>query len=216
MNRIRLGWVLFAALGALGGIFYTLYTVHKGHAQRSLRPDIDWTQSLLTGEVKRLLDAHPHPVWICNALQKTLWSNTACVSLGPGLFDAARAPVPSAPHTHRICIETPSGKRWLDVDMKPVDGLSLYSATPADAEVHAEAARQQFVQTLTKTFGQLSTGLAIFDKNRNLSMFNPAILELSGLPFERLSSGPDLESFLDLLRERRVIPEPRRLYRVAC
>ncbi|MEM6896817.1 MAG: PAS-domain containing protein, partial [Pseudomonadota bacterium] len=85
----------------------------------------------------------------------------------------------------------------------------LYFAIPADATMKAEAAQRDFVQTLTKTFAHLSIGLAIFDKERKLVLFNPALLDLMSLPVEFLSQQPTLTGFLDRLREERLIAEPR-------
>jgi PAS domain-containing protein len=78
-----------------------------------------------------------------------------------------------------------------------------------DAVVHGEAAQRTFVQTLTKIFAQLSVGLAVFDRDRNLALFNPALLDLTGLAAERLSAQPTLLGFFDMLREAQVMPEPR-------
>ena len=78
-----------------------------------------------------------------------------------------------------------------------------------DGEIRAEAARREFMQTMSKTFAQLSTGLAIFDRKRALIHFNPALLDITGLDFETLSLKPDLASFLDTLRGKGFLPEPK-------
>ena len=65
------------------------------------------------------------------------------------------------------------------------------------------------MQTMSKTFAQLSTGLAIFDRKRALIHFNPALLDITGLDFETLSLKPDLASFLDTLRGKGFLPEPK-------
>ena len=75
--------------------------------------------------------------------------------------------------------------------------------------VHAEEAQQNFVQTLSKTFANLTTGLAIFDRDRRLALFNPALIDLSDLTAEFLSSRPNLFEFFDKLREQQIMPEPK-------
>ena len=75
--------------------------------------------------------------------------------------------------------------------------------------MRANAMRGSFIQTLTKTFAELSTGLAVFDRDQRLVLFNPAMLDLTGLPVEFLSSRPRLVEFFDRLRDRQVLPEPR-------
>ena len=75
--------------------------------------------------------------------------------------------------------------------------------------------QRDFVQTLTKTFAQLSVGLAIFDADRRPVLFNPALGDLSLLPADFLIARPTLFSFLDRLRDNRMIPEPKKLFVMA-
>lgn len=80
---------------------------------------------------------------------------------------------------------------------------------PADAAVRAELSLREFVQTLTKTFADLPIGLAIFNRDRNLQLFNPALIDLTGLATGFLTARPTLYAFLDRLREARMVPEPK-------
>jgi PAS domain-containing protein len=96
-----------------------------------------------------------------------------------------------------------------DVNATPIEGGWVYHAVNIDAVIEAEIAQRNFVQTLAKTFAQLSIGLAIFDRNGRLALFNPALVDLTGLPAEFLSSRPELLSFFDRLRDKRVMPEPK-------
>ena len=100
---------------------------------------------------------------------------------------------------------------WYDCVARPgaAPGAAIHFATPAAAAVRAERTLEQFVQTLTKTFAHLPVGLAVFDSQRGLSLFNPALTDLTTLPVEFLSSRPTLPAFIDALREARRMPEPR-------
>ena len=98
---------------------------------------------------------------------------------------------------------------WFDVHSARVGEDILFFAVEADALVAAETALRDFVQTLTKTFAHLPTGLAIFDKRRQLVLFNPALTDLTTLPVDFLSSRPTLVAFLDRLREKQMMPEPK-------
>lgn len=98
---------------------------------------------------------------------------------------------------------------WFNVSTKAERGGYLRFAVEADAEVQAETALREFMQTLTKTFAQLPIGLAIFDRDRKLQLFNPALTDLTHLPVDFLSRRPTLLSVLDLLRERKMLPEPK-------
>jgi PAS domain-containing protein len=86
---------------------------------------------------------------------------------------------------------------------------ALCYALAADKAVQAETALREFMQTLTKTFADLPIGLAIFDRSRCLQMFNPALTDLTTLPPEMLIARPTLNAFLDAMRARSMIPEPR-------
>lgn len=76
-------------------------------------------------------------------------------------------------------------------------------AIDINAVISAEIAQRNFVQTLAKTFAQLSTELAIFDRNIQLALLTPP------LTIEFLSARPGLMSFFDRLRDYRVMPEPK-------
>lgn len=113
--------------------------------------------------------------------------------------------------THRLCLQStqPGNAMWFDCHKTTWRGTTVCVATESGAEVNARTALEEFVQTLTKTFAHLSTGLAIFDKSRRLVLFNPALTDLTGLDILFLSQKPELISFLDELREKRMIPEPK-------
>ncbi|MFD1795096.1 PAS domain-containing protein [Paracoccus aurantiacus] len=109
----------------------------------------------------------------------------------------------------RARVEGGEGTNWFDCyEHSDGDGTTTY-ALPADAEVRAEQNLREFLQTLTKTFADLPIGLAIFDRERQLQLFNPALIDLTGLSVGFLTARPSLYSVLDQLRELRIVPEPR-------
>lgn len=101
------------------------------------------------------------------------------------------------------------GPVWYELIVHAEPQGRLIIALPADALVNAETALRDFMQTLTRTFAQLPIGLAIFDQSRLLQLFNPALLDLTGLPADFLSMRPSLLSVLDALRDRNMLPEPK-------
>jgi len=164
-----------------------------------------------------VLDAAPYPVWRQDDDGSVSWYNSAFGALfeltgkdNPqevfGVTDAA----PDADRL-RIALDVANsdGPLWFQVTRVLHDGHHLYYATDIDAVIRAEDAQRNFVQTLAKTFAQLSTGLAIFDRNRQLVLFNPALIDLTGLSAEFLSNRPTLFSFFDSLRDNRMMPEPK-------
>lgn len=167
--------------------------------------------------LRLITDATPHPVWHESADGRVIWANRACADLAmqaagrngvmdwplPRLFDPAA--------NGRVPLHLPDrlDPLWFDVQIVAGDTGRTVHALPAETAVQAETALRSFVQTLTKTFAYLPIGLAIFDRDRRLQLFNPALTDLSGLPVDFLSARPALFAFLDAMRERGMIPEPR-------
>ncbi|MEL7202582.1 MAG: PAS-domain containing protein [Pseudomonadota bacterium] len=169
--------------------------------------------------------AAPFLLWRQNKDGAIVWVNQAYLDavhrlLGieevtwplPVLFPSLRnLSVPKSSEARRIAAPRRKDEpdAWYDCHMCPVGNDVLFTAIPADEAVRAENRRREFTQTLTKTFAELAIGLAIFDRSRRLVLFNPALLDLTNLPTDFLTSRPSLIGFLDQLRENQVMPEPR-------
>ena len=124
----------------------------------------------------------------------------------PRLFDQPPSPSTRLP---RLKLQMPSGAEWFDLVRMPQGEEVLCYALAADKAVQAETSLREFMQTLTKTFADLPIGLAIFDRSRSLQMFNPALTDLTTLAPEMLIARPSLNAFLDAMRAKAMIPEPR-------
>ena len=170
--------------------------------------------------LREAADLAPYLVWRETRDGTPIWVNRAYLNAVRATFGDKRAtqwPLPrlfpdlslGGPTRLSLKAQDASNPDWFDIRNMPVGRDTLFTAYDANATVHAETQLNDFMQTLTKTFAQLTTGLAIFDKSRNLALFNPAITELTRLPVDFLSSRPSLVEVLDKLRETRVIPEPR-------
>lgn len=112
----------------------------------------------------------------------------------------------------RVSIADDEGSetRWFEVCQRPgPDGATLGFALEADEIVAAEASLRRFVETLTETFAHLPIGLAVFDKNRRLGLFNPALSQLVKIDAVWLAGRPSLRDFLERLRETRQMPEQK-------
>ncbi|MDW4549121.1 PAS-domain containing protein [Defluviimonas sp. D31] len=174
--------------------------------------------------LRETLAAAPLPVWRTNADGAVSWANPDYLDRIaeqrgaekgglitwplPSLFAAAPA---ETREPKRQKLSTGAGKslRWYECHSFPAATGTLNFALPADREVKAESSLREFLQTLTKTFAHLPIGLAVFDRKRQLALFNPALVDLTSLGVDFLSARPSLVSFLDRLREARVIPEPK-------
>lgn len=180
--------------------------------------------------LRATMDHAPLPVWRDGGDGgPVIWANRAYLDLAaarspgqealtwplPRLFDhdaageaAPRGGARSGGQRRRVDLPA-GGPRWFETRSFPVADGTLHFALPADGAVQAETSLRNFVQTLTKTFAHLPTGLAIFDRDRRLTLFNPALTDLTTLGVDFLSARPTLTAFFDRLREGRMIPEPK-------
>lgn len=145
----------------------------------------------------------PLPVWLRDASGGVSWQNRAATALA----DPDRARLLEATGSGRVALD--SSPRWYDLTRVPHDSGEILYAADITASVLAEQSQRDFVQTLARTFADLPTGLAIFDRSRALAIFNPALTDLTGLDPVFLSNRPEIFDFFDRLRDRQVMPEPR-------
>lgn len=165
-------------------------------------------------QLRQTLDHAPCPIWREDAVGAVIWANRAYAQQA-GVLEALTWPLPrlfetqGSPASNPVRLRCIIDGRWFDCHSYALGREALHFALPADATVRAETSLREFVQTLTKTFADLPIGLAIFDRQRQLQMFNPALLDLTHLTPQFLSARPTLYAFLDRLREARMMPEPR-------
>ena len=98
---------------------------------------------------------------------------------------------------------------WFDIVSVWSENVWTHYAVDINEIIKAETAQQNFVQTLGKTFAEMSIGLAVFDQNHRLVLFNPALIDLTSLGADFLSGRPILTDFFNQLCENWIIPEPR-------
>lgn len=109
----------------------------------------------------------------------------------------------------RILLNHSANPRWIELSVQDAGESFLCYATDISDLVEAKNAQREFLQTLTKTFASLSTGLCVFDRNHRVVLFNPALVSLTKLPIDFLSARPNLMSFFDKLRDMQMMPEPK-------
>jgi len=187
-------------------------------------------------DLRQTLDLGSAVIWKEDDRGRILWANGPYLALverlaggdpgavrwpAPPLFADQMTPLPDAGSLRRCrlalpgddmmaTVATADGALWFEVSAhRLAQGGTLCCATPIDRLVAAETSLRNFVQTLSKTFAHLPIGLAIFDRRRELMLFNPALVTLSTLPPEFLSARPGLVAFLDALRDRQRMPEPK-------
>lgn len=188
-------------------------------------------QDALEGELsflRSVVDESPHPMWMQDSDGKLTWANAAYLALSDrqsGDVENAGQSWPNAPlfpHLHldanpnnpvsaRVSLPLPDNmkEQWFDVTTQKNGKDILHYASSADDAVKAEQGKTKAMQTSARLFGELSTGLAIFDQRRRLASFNPALTALTRLQPSFLLKQPTLDMFLDALRETRILPEPK-------
>ena len=173
-------------------------------------------------QMRALAAQAPMMIWRELLDGEVVWANSAYISHVtekhmpeqdltwplPRLFERTASAQGAVGQRQRI--EGANGSaHWFDLISQPEGDGRLVFALPVDAAVQAESALREFMQTLTKTFAHLPIGLAIFDRQRNLQLFNPALLDLTGLAPDFLSQRPTLAGVLDAMRDKNMIPEPK-------
>lgn len=165
----------------------------------------------------------PYPVWKDDDSASVVWANKSYLALVrkkypdqeelswplPKLFgDVPDKSVPGEPWRKRLDLPDAEAE-WFDGHSRPAMEGHVNFAYPATAIVRAEDLLTSFLQTMTKTFADLPVGLAIFSRERQLTLFNPALTDLLGLDSAYLATRPSLMDFFDHLRENRKLPEPK-------
>jgi len=191
-----------------------------------LAPD-RYSVTALTEELtmyRTLGDTTPFPVWRQTEDGRILWANGEYRALAERLGHPASGPTEQKPifiedlvgadkprTIRRAKLELPreAEPKWFEFQVNRLGNDLLVAAIPVDRVVRAERSLNDFVQTLTQTFAHLNVGLAVFNRTRELALFNPALSDLLGLPPEFLITRPTLFQLFDRLREKRMVPEPK-------
>ncbi|MEL6642634.1 MAG: PAS-domain containing protein [Pseudomonadota bacterium] len=171
-------------------------------------------------------DSLPYLVWRQNSDGRIVWANRAYFAAiddvdrsdtpqtwpPRAIFDAeslARMAATGVPGRLALYLSDLPTPQWYECTARPLADGHLFSAINVNDAVSAESHRQAFTQTLAKTFSHLTAGLAVFDRSRRLVLFNPALTDLTALSAEFLAARPTLFTFLDRLRDKQMIPEPK-------
>ncbi|MEM9047262.1 MAG: PAS-domain containing protein [Pseudomonadota bacterium] len=206
--------------GALGYL-----TLRDATAARKVLLETEAELSRLTtqaGETAELVDWAPVCLWRRERRGGLIWANHSYHALAEKLGHSAESgsrpmfaqpadlsSASAAAHpARRVSLNRDiDGQHWYDVIESEMGEDVLGIALDAEPIVRAEAALKRFIETLTETFAHLPTGLAVFDRNRRLGLFNPAISDILKLDPAWLATRPSLRDFLERLRENRQMPD---------
>jgi PAS domain-containing protein len=159
----------------------------------------------------------PMPIWRESAEGEVVWANRAYLGAAAALIEPGREmtwPLPAlfprgAATGERKMLVAGGTTDWFEIATVAAREERIIYALPVNKLVQAEVSLRDFRQTLAKTFAHLPIGLAIFDAQRVLQMFNPALIDLTGMSAEFLIARPTLPALLDAMREKAMIPEPK-------
>ncbi|TDL78288.1 PAS domain-containing protein [Palleronia sediminis] len=156
-------------------------------------------------QLRDLAQAIPHPVWRTGADGRIAWVNRAYLDQA-GREDRVQS-WPPRPIFDELPdrdgpAEARDGSAWTVARRAAADG-HVFTAIPAAAQ----AELRSFRRTVSQVFATLSVGLAIFDRHGTLATFNPALAEMTGVPFTDLSARPTLATVLDAMRMRGAAPD---------
>lgn len=199
----------------------TITGLRQGHRvtllDGALPMPAEWHDALFRLSYKRLLRkaTESAPIAICTIGpdDRIVWRNAIFQEFSDAdettILAAATAPEQALGRPVTLTDPESGRQRHFDLSITGTGDQRILYATDVTDLVNTDAMRSSFIQTLTKTFADLATGLAVFDRGQRLVLFNPALVDLTGLPVEFLSSRPGLLDFFDRLRDRRVLPEPK-------
>ncbi len=159
--------------------------------------------------LRRRLTSVPMAMMELDSNDREVWANKQFRALS----NQVRAPqelveLMKTPYPEPVEVELPGGDTlWLKFVHRRSDDTKLVTAYPADDQMRAERNLNRFMASLTDTFAHLKVGLAVFDNERRLSLFNPALSAMFNMDAERLIARPSLREFLEALRQKRMVPE---------
>ncbi|MEX0968830.1 MAG: PAS-domain containing protein [Paracoccaceae bacterium] len=151
-------------------------------------------------QLANLLNALPGPVWQRDANGALLWANSRFHNLDSDDITALEAAAPGdfiTPNAAQPQVFERGGGPVIGGQ----DVESPQFALPADRLFATQSALKRFVETLTQTFAHLPIGLAIFDADRRLGVFNPALADLLGLDPAWLAARPRFRGVMEKLRD---------------
>ena len=163
-------------------------------------------------QLRRRLSNVPMAMLEIDRDKREIWANKHFRTL----CDQVRAPdelvrLMKIPSNKPVEVRLPgSGEsHWMRIVHRQADDHTIVSAYPADDQHRAETNLRRFMGTLTDTFAHLKVGLAVFDSERKLTLFNPALSEIFNIDATLLIANPSLREFLEAIRQKRMVPEMR-------
>lgn len=171
--------------------------------------------------LRGIAESAPQLIWKKDDTGVITWANRSYLDLASQVAGCAETVVPPwppadlfadltvegdlIPARHSIDLGTGRPPKWFEVTQAHRNAETIHFAVDVTKVTKAEETQRSYVQTLVKTFAQLSIGLAIFNSDRELIVFNPALYDLTELPADFLAARPKLHAFFDKFRDQKDI-----------
>lgn len=165
-------------------------------------------------QINRVLDLLPVPLWLREGSETTKALNGFGTSLNPDddtlkilAERARRSKLPQSESRHRIL----NGKRRLfefnEVPLGPEAEQTLGYALEVTALEESQSELSRHVAAHGEVLETLATAMAIFGADKRLKFANSAFARLWRIESDVIAGDPTVTEFLELLRERRRLPE---------
>lgn len=222
---LGLAFILFVSF-QFGRGLWRIWRAGKRNGEIILKP----SDQRLLGQLRFLLDKIPFPVWVRDEHLRIVYCNIAYgqaldkvpsevvanqIELAEGaLGDDGRSLIhhvqsvglPQANTTHTVF----AGKRRLvEFTEAPVTGASGFAGFAIDhtAAEDLQNELERYVSAQQETLEYLATAIAIYGTDKRLQFYNAAFVKLWKLDEEWLSTEPAFTDVLEMLRDRRRLPE---------
>lgn len=147
-------------------------------------------------------------VWADSSLGENMYSTPIIFTL-LFLFGFLATAVVKTIRLKRATVADPPGT-ISDEGREIIDDANTARLFELESELAASKdTLKRFTETLSTTFAHLSGGLAIFDADKSLYLFNPALSDLFDLDPVWLAGRPSIADFISKLREKRHLPEKK-------
>ncbi|MEM7075819.1 MAG: hypothetical protein AAF484_12080, partial [Pseudomonadota bacterium] len=136
-----------------------------------------WRLEQLASQCLDILGDAPCAMRCRNERTGAVWHNKAFAGFSDGDIAAICSADVTGTQPERIRLPgtQTDQERYVQLSAGTAGDMSVLYVNDVTQVARAEIVRREFIQTLTKTFANLTTGLAVFDRHRSLALFNPAL-----------------------------------------
>ena len=198
-------------------LFSERFSDHSNTNSEDIENSKDTIASLLT-----ILNNSPYPTWQRNANREIVYANFAYLRILGNNFDenssleiyengktlAERAIESSSPQTERRHLVIRGQRNLFKITEIPIENnMTVGFARDISEQEEIEEELEQNIKTQSNFLETSTNGSAIFGPDKRLLFFNSSFVKLWSIDEKWLETRPEYGELLDLLREKRKLPE---------